>query len=233
MDKITNISISIDNREHKLLEHFKQYDFVKSTSLELGDIIFFKNEEPILIIERKTVNDLHCSIIDGRYREQKQRLLKSNCKFSYLIEGNLYYHKSKSTLIGAICNLLFRDNIQVIKTSSLKETIDYIEKLSIKFNKNDFEKQVTNIKNYKISKKDCYDVKDCFKLQLNLIPGVSLNMAKVLSDKFENINNLIIFLKENENGLKDIEYNTGNRMKKIGVKMNKKIKNYLYFEACV
>lgn len=229
MNKVKNISLFIDNRENKLIEYFKEFSFVTNKTLDLGDIVFLKNDEPFLIIERKTINDLYASIIDGRYREQKERLFKSNCNFIYLIEGNLMYHKFKNTFIGTICNLLFRDNIKVIKTFNIKETIKYIEKLCIKFDKEDFEiKRNDNISNYCIKKKDCYDVKDCFKLQLNLIPRVSLNMAKTLSDQFENMNNLIKFFEKNgENGLKNIEYNTEKNNRKIGIKMSQKIYKFL------
>ena len=227
MDKIsnTNITLRIDSREEKLIEYFKKYEWCKIETLDLGDLIFFKNNEPLLIIERKTINDLNASIIDGRYREQKARLIKSNCNITYLIEGNIMYHKSKSTLIGGICNLIYRDNIKIIKTISITETIEYIEKIFKKYCNNDFEKKINNnIKNYRIKKGDCYNVVDCFKLQLNLIPRVSINMAKMLSDKYKNMSNLITYLKTSgKDGLKDLEYNTGKKEKKIGVKMSEKI----------
>ena len=229
MNDIKNITISIDNRENSLCEYFKEFSFVTTTTLDLGDIIFFRDSKPFLIIERKTINDLYVSIIDGRYREQKERLFKSNCNFIYLVEGNLYFHKFKNTLIGSICNLLFRDDIKVIRTINIKETIKYIEKMCIKYEKGDFEiKRNENISNYRIKKKDCYEVKDCFKLQLNCISRVSLNMSKMLSDKFENMNNLIIYLKEHgKKSLKDMEYNTGKNNKKIGNKMSEKIYKHL------
>ena len=162
-----DIHIFIDSRETKLISHLDKYDYVKVKTLDLGDLIFFKNDDPILIVERKTISDLSASIFDGRYREQKQRLFKSNCEFIYLIEGVIGNHKHKSNLIGSMCNLLFRDNIKVIRTNDVKESVSYIEKLVKKFQKKDFEKKNDNIKNYQIKKKDCYEVKDCFKLQLN------------------------------------------------------------------
>ena len=170
MDKIKKVRLEIDSREIKLLLHFEKFSFVSNKTLDLGDLIFFKDDEPVLIIERKTINDFSSSIIDGRYREQKARLLKSNCNIAYLVEGNVSYHKMKNTIYGAISNLIFRDNIKLIKTASLKETIDYVEKLLVKFEKGDFDqdKKTTNIQNYKIKKTDCYNVVDCFKLQLNL-----------------------------------------------------------------
>ena len=229
MDKISKIKLHIDSREAKLIDHFAKFNFVSIKTLDLGDLIFFKDDQPLLIIERKTVNDLASSIIDGRYREQKARLFKSNCNFIYLIEGNISYHKSKSTLYGAITNLLFRDDIKVIKSISIKESIDYIEKLVVKFEKDDFAKKNDNIKNYRIKKSDCYEVKDCFKLQLNLIHNVSINMAKELSNQYGNMNNLIMHLKEHGNqSLKDIVYPTnGTKTRKIGVKMSEKIFTFL------
>ena len=229
MDNIKKIKLSIDFRETKLIEHFNKFNFVEIKTLDLGDLIFFYDDKPILIVERKTINDLSSSIIDGRYREQKARLVKSNCNIAYLIEGNLMYHKFKSTLIGAISNLTFRDNIKVIRTISIKESIETIEKLVKKFEKGDFEQKNDNIKNYRIKKKDCYKVKDCFKLQLNLIPKVSLNMAKVLSNKYENMNNLIIFFKEHgKEGLKDIEYPTnGTKTRKVGKKNSATIYSFI------
>ena len=230
MDKISKVRLEIDSRETKLLPHFQKYKFVSIKTLDLGDFIFFKDDKPLLIIERKTIPDFSSSIIDGRYREQKARLVKSNCNIAYLIEGNISYHKFKNTLYGAISNLLFRDNIKVIKTISMAETIEYIEKLLVKFEKGDFEKKSgDNIKNYRIKKSDCYDVVDCFKLQLNLIPKVSLNMAKKLSDQYKNMNNLIIHLKEHgKESLKDIEYPTnGTKTRKIGKKNSENIFKFL------
>ena len=89
MDKIT-ITLSIDKRERKLINYFSQYKFVSTITLDLGDLIIFdKEKKPLLIIERKTIADLYASIVDGRYREQKARLIKSGCRFCYLIEGNM------------------------------------------------------------------------------------------------------------------------------------------------
>ena len=50
------------------------YELV-SSKLDLGDIIISTNEdEELMIIERKSLNDLASSIKDGRYAEQSYRL---------------------------------------------------------------------------------------------------------------------------------------------------------------
>ena len=41
------------------------------------------------LIERKCINDLSISIIDGRFRDQKSRLIESNANVIYIIEGSV------------------------------------------------------------------------------------------------------------------------------------------------
>ena len=55
------------------------------TNLTLGDFVWtYKNKVLDFIVERKKADDLASSIIDGRYKDQKYRLL--NCGIS-----NIYY----------------------------------------------------------------------------------------------------------------------------------------------
>ena len=90
------VNLIIDNRERELIELAKDKIQFESKSLDVGDILFTdENNETILLIERKTVNDLKASICDGRAREQKARML--NCgidpsRIIYLVEGNLNKH---------------------------------------------------------------------------------------------------------------------------------------------
>ena len=139
------INLIIDNRERELIELAKDKIQFESKSLDICDILFTdENNETILLIERKTVNDLKASICDGRAREQKARML--NCgidpsRIIYLVEGNLnkplnskISNMAVSTLVGSIINTQLRDNIKVYKTSSLQETFFYIERLLEKLN---------------------------------------------------------------------------------------------------
>ena len=99
--KPEGVELVLDVREHHLIEKLQKSP-IKFTQeqLPIGDILFRKNGETqesktILVIERKTVNDLKASICDGRAREQKLRLIGSGIpveKIVYLIEGNLDKH---------------------------------------------------------------------------------------------------------------------------------------------
>ena len=65
----------IDTREKHLLDVITQKCDYEVKQLDLGDIIFTKDDETVMVIERKTISDLKASICDGRNREQKARLL--------------------------------------------------------------------------------------------------------------------------------------------------------------
>ena len=85
----------IDNREHKLIQILQNYDIpCEITTLTLGDfhIVNTHTNEPVLIIERKSLADFASSIQDGRYNEQSFRLDKTelhNHNIIYIIEGKL------------------------------------------------------------------------------------------------------------------------------------------------
>ena len=79
------MKLIIDKRENELFEKLSIYLEMfenKNIKLEndvlpLGDILL-KDDNNLLIIERKTINDLLASIKDGRYTEQSLRLSQNN-----------------------------------------------------------------------------------------------------------------------------------------------------------
>ena len=149
-----NFKLYIDNREKDLKKFFEGKENIYFTNLDIGDIIIKKNDEILLIFERKTIQDLSSSICDGRNREQKLRLLGSGIdrdKIFYLIEGDVKKFTrikgGSDTILGSIINTLFRDGIKVYKTNSIDETIFFINKLFEKIQKksNEYWKYNENI----------------------------------------------------------------------------------------
>ena len=132
----------IDNREGKLIELIKSKPIdtfkipYELKSLQIGDIVISSSLHPdkTLIIERKCMTDMIASIKDGRYKEQKVRLLAEaannpNTKICYLIEGNmqdLRFPNEKTVFYGSIVSSIFRDEIPLIRTGNLNETLDII-----------------------------------------------------------------------------------------------------------
>ena len=78
----------IDYREKALAAILSTHLTIESENLQMGDIQIRNNEKIELIFERKTVSDLNSSIRDGRYHEQKQRLLSNmdRHRIVYIIE---------------------------------------------------------------------------------------------------------------------------------------------------
>ena len=226
------MDIIIDTREQdiiKLLED-KNIDF-KKEQLLVGDIMYKKNDEILYIIERKTIDDLGASIKDGRYKEQKARLLShyDATKVFYLFEGYIDRSKNldKKSVLGSIINILFRDNIKIINTVNLIQTVDVIEQIKTKYMAGKFI-EGASISNYtdtiKLNKKDNMTKELCNIIQLATIPGVSKTTGAIIMENYKTLQHLIEEYKINgELMLKDLMLGK----KKLGKVLSKRIYEYL------
>ena len=133
------MKIVLDIRESGLIDACKSmcHNYsnvcIETAQLPLGDIIFKTEEEKeVLIIERKTYNDLLASIKDGRYEEQSHRLIHASGMPShniiYLIEGMLSQidNKQRKLIYSIITSLNVFKGFSVWRSSSLQETADIL-----------------------------------------------------------------------------------------------------------
>ena len=240
---MSNYLILIDNRELKLKTFFNGCKNIEFKNLDIGDIIFKFNNEIVLIIERKTISDLYSSIKDGRYKEQKIRLLSnfSKDKILYLIENNIENYKNDfntDIVYGSIINMLIRDNIKILKTNDIEETIKFIQILikRLEDNSDIFNFNINNISkiNYvdtiKLQKKKNLTPENCQMIQIAQIPGVSINCSKTILEEYKSIFNLIL----EYNKIKDtinrelLLSNLKIKKRKIGDIVSKRIYEYLF-----
>jgi crossover junction endonuclease MUS81 len=142
----------LDTREAKLIELIKSISGFKIPytieNLQIGDIIIRhiiesnsnSSKTYNIILERKCMTDMIASIKDGRYKEQKIRLLSEISKnttttqsiICYLLEGSqneLRLPQDKTMLNGSIISSIFRDKIPILRTYTLQETVDIISRL--------------------------------------------------------------------------------------------------------
>jgi crossover junction endonuclease MUS81 len=137
------VDVFVDYREKYIKEYFeknREYDSIVSVkNLEIGDIVILVNDEPAILIERKTIKDLASSIQDGRLREQKYRITGSKYPHKnviFLIEGDLdekiYGRIDKRTLQGSIINTMLRDDYKVYRTKDPKDTVFFLSRLIAK-----------------------------------------------------------------------------------------------------
>ena len=283
------IELVIDNREHKLITALNKLELknisLKVECLKIGDVIIRVSSDnmdmdisttdtnpdtpptesnieqpPIFIFERKTCSDLLSSINDGRYREQKARLISNFPKnrIAYIIEGDInsnldrYKKNGKRSVIGAITNCLFRDNIKILRTDCLDETVVFLvnlckkcvdkPKLFIDSKSTGTDKlkdtashEHTNyIENIKIDKKNNITPEVYGILSISLIPGISKKMARCIIEKYGCFMELVskIRLENNDDDIQkelssiDISIN-GGKTRKLGPKISKRIIEYL------
>ena len=217
---MSNFNVIIDIREIKLIEQLKNLSFVfTSKSLDIGDIMITQDEIPFLIIERKTIDDLKSSVVDGRLREQRYRLLNASglppSRIIYIVEGDFQPKSrrlmvkdrgvSNSTVVGSIINMLFRDNIKVYRTNSIEETADFIVKLFSKVGDKEIffeeKKEDTEEKNepqpvsytsvVDKKKKNNMTPKVWFICQLSMIPQISDTIATAITTVYPTLLSLI------------------------------------------
>lgn len=125
----------LDAREHALIKAIPP-SLASTKQLPVADIWIGVKEDgqPAangLLIERKAVADLESSILDGRYREQRARLLafaaESGAHPVYIIEGDLdrmgpSVRLAEAALLKHLTRLMLRYHIAVFQTASVQDT---------------------------------------------------------------------------------------------------------------
>jgi len=255
-----NFLIKIDNREKELIKiieskevkeakeekEIKPYKILYE-NLDIGDIQIVDNDskEILIMIERKTLADLSASIKDGRYKEQKERMihsLKKNIRKIVLIEGDNYSDFTLSLKIfdSVIINTMIRDNIHIHLTKSLSDTMTFIENIIVNLPKyyddlkeeivNNIHKEYDGEHNCKTGKKDNLTVEMCFRNMLSQITGISTAIAQVIVQRYITMESLLNEIKKTEDNigvkeLADLKY--GSAQRRIGDKISSKIYEHL------
>lgn len=159
-----------------------------------------------------------------------------NHNIIYIIEGSIENYKdrySKSritpkTLYSALISLQLFKGFSVMKTSGLLETAEYIQRMVEKLEKElatstgkrlhftkNTEEEVTSVENpsqyvdvMKKVKKNNITKDNIGEIMLSQIPSVSSTIAKVIMERYKNLDSLITEMKKNKDCLKNITYQT-------------------------
>lgn len=183
--------IDVDQRETRLIELLKGHHDVEVqiVNMDVGDVRFVHDDTVLCIIERKTLADLSASIVDGRYRDQKHRLLDNYDKsiVMYVIEGNMF--GATDAVRGAIINTMLRDKIRVFMVNSIQETVMFLSETYKRLLANPSKymggDNTCSVVALKPHSKKKYMTKDVFfKSVLCQVPGVSTNTAAAIVASF-------------------------------------------------
>ena len=237
--------LEIDNREPSTIKEY----FSNSGSngngikcyhknLEQGDfIIRDDNENILLIIERKTIDDLLASVKDSRYSEQSERysnLELSNSKIYYIIEGNINRYCSDSpeykTYYSCIFSLSFKKEFSVLVSNDITGTINLLNQFLSRMCEN---KEISKSKtSLSLIKKQTITLQNINSYMLNLVPSIGLSTATEILKHFDGkVYNLMKKCNQNEsnesNELNNLLSNIKINNRKLSKKIIENINNYL------
>ena len=144
--KAGNIEIVLDERERDLYEEILKIKTdipISKRVLTIGDILIKGPEDEILlIVERKSLQDLLASIKDGRYTEQSFRLIHASGlpphQILYCIEGMMSSVKSpeeKTRVYSAMTSIHYYKGMSVLRTWSVQETAELMVRTAEKIRK--------------------------------------------------------------------------------------------------
>jgi len=215
----------------------------------LGDIHFVQDDKEILIIERKSLQDLVSSIKDGRYEEQSYRLIHSSGihrhHIVYVVEGlfsQLRQPRDKKMVYSAMTMLQLYKGFSVIRTQSVVNTAEWIlytaDKLGRELERGNLpwtpeskegggEEPIPYCNVVKKTKKDNITPDNIGEIILSQIPSISSVSAIAIMKKFGTITQLIDAIRNDPTCLNDIVCETKGKTRKIGKNVVENILKFL------
>jgi ERCC4-type nuclease len=191
----------------------------------------------LAVWERKTCADLAASINDGRYAEQKGRLLSLSCPWKgYIIEG--YYPEKgiafpkvggkisvvpRLTIDSVKLGLVLRDRLSVFELADSKHTALFLVKMLDKLKQPEYTNTNTTgttgvstnyqealIKSISTVRKENMTPEVCYLAQLCQVPGISHGIAQAIQSKYPNMRALL-----NAKDLAEIKCSESRRLGKV------------------
>jgi ERCC4-type nuclease len=186
------MSIVLDSRERGLIEIMKETPWQQ---LPVGDAWIQYDGATKVVVERKTTADLEASFLDGRYREQRTRLLaycaEHKAKPLYVLEGGLDGRRQRlerSALQKLVHRLLLRYGVAVWSTKDMADTASTLNLLAaqVRDEPTVFEGETLSYTDVQhITKKANKDDPKAFAVAaLQGCPGISATAAKALLEAF-------------------------------------------------
>ena len=227
--KVFDANVTIDARERSLIQIFgeKGAEGHIVESLSLGDVQCIYADKTGWLLERKTASDFEASMRDGRYFEQRSRLLnEKGFRAVFVIEGDMRKLKMHAHMLSAMAGVERSDRAQIYRTWDIRETFDLIGVLIGKLEAPPPAAIPSGIAPPKMTtskRKRESSPSTAFKRMLMCIPSVSENIAGRLVEEFETLSSLQRAL-ANETPFRQIPLPGGKRLGKARLKH---LKQYL------
>jgi ERCC4-type nuclease len=226
--------IVADNREPAVIACLPSGTQIQQ--LDIGDFTITHSEK-LIVVERKSWSDLKASFNDGRYSEQKARLLAArdrdpaNVSIVYILEGSVPRISAEKQSRAAALKMAVRDGIAVVYSADPSETakvILYLDKCLIDGSLDSAARAtIVAASGYagivQHSKKRANAEANMAATILTAIPGVSGAKAAAIVELYPTIATLIKAFEEGKS-LADIE--CGKR--RLGPALNESIRKALF-----
>jgi ERCC4-type nuclease len=226
------MKLSVDTRETCILSLLDFNEYTVET-LPCGDFLF-EDDQTRLLIERKTWADLHSSIQDGRFREQRSRLLEwkthDSHRIMYLFEGQ---YSRDDTIDRVVHRLMIGYGIPVYQTQDQHDTVRWLRwVLGLKSlqpfvkTRDATQDRIENIRfSNNIKKVSIYNPKNMLISLLNSIHGISYPVAVALAAPYTSVQDFINRIEDLS--YSEIWYERNNHKKKVSPKLIQKVVSYL------
>ena len=211
MSETITTSITIDVREHELIQLAGEKNIqIQTEQLPIGDILI-QHAEQTLVFERKTLADLAASIKDGRYSEQRQRLTSTYPfhRITFIIEGSTTSLRTQpmtaripsKTILSALISAQYRDGFHVYHTTGPTDTLWYLQQIAERMGektqletecKEDYGASLR----VKTAKRDNVTPELCYLLQLSQLPGISMATATEIAKTYPTMRTLLSAITE-------------------------------------
>jgi len=196
--------IIIDNRENAIFPYLSSLPYTKE-NLILGDYLISYKDGKNLCIERKTWKDLWSSILDGRFREQRSRLLewKNNDNFViYLIEGQL--EENQDTCRKTVHRLVLVYHFAVWFSENIEDSAKYLKWLcdqnTLFKESSPLQDQISKLSSSIVKKKKDVQTPHHYLIAfLQSISGISFDIAtQIIHDGNHDLKSFISFYSQTE-----------------------------------
>jgi len=166
--------------------------------LDVGDIAI-SNDHRTFVLERKQWTDLAASICDGRFKEQKSRMVAAdNVLYMYVIEGPLCgwdgscRNMKHTCMWAALAKTYVRDGIPVFHTLSETDTASLCTYLHTQLASSGFDPRpggngVLSGSASKRKRDNLESPTDALRAMLCVVPGVSKARADALVERWPHV----------------------------------------------
>ena len=198
-----------------------------------------KMQEGGLIIERKSIRDLEASILDGRYREQRGRILaycqENKTRPMYILEGSYTSgtgRLQKKALMKFVNRLIFHYQIPVMQTATIYETAELVQAMIEQWKETDPSKNL-QVKTSEVKvtdgihiqkKANAADPKLFAICCLAQCPGISVKMAEAILEEYHTLQGV---LQASVKQMEQIKVGT----RKVGPVVSKRLYDILHAES--